>query len=109
MRTTILLFLVAACSSDDGASAPTAPANLAVSNVAGGGHLTWTDASDNEDQFVIMRRTSTATAFDDIDMVPFDTTQYHDSSVVAGTTYVYTVAAINAEGETTSNEVTFTP
>jgi len=109
MRTTLLIFLLAACSSDDGASPPTAPSNLAVSNVAGGGHLTWTDASDNEDEFVIMRRTLPATAFDDIDMVPFDTTQYHDSAVVAGMTYIYTVAAINAEGEATSNEVTFTP
>jgi hypothetical protein len=108
MRTTLLVFLLAACSSDGG-SPPAPPSNLAVSNVAGGGHLTWTDASNNEDQFVIMRRTSTATAFDDIDTVPFDTAQYHDSSVVAGTTYVYTIAAINADGEATSNEVTFTP
>jgi hypothetical protein len=108
MRVIIAFAFLAACS-DDGASPPAAPSNLAVSNVAGGGHLTWVDNSTDEDQFVIMRRSSAAITFDDIDMVPFNGTQYHDSSVAAGTTYVYKIAAVNAAGETTSNEVTFTP
>lgn len=108
MRILISLALLAACS-DDGGAPPVAPTNLAVSNVAGGGHLTWVDASGNEDQFIIMRRASTATTFDDIDMVPFNTVQYHDSAVTPGTTYFYQVAATNAAGETASNEVMFTP
>jgi hypothetical protein len=108
MRILIGLLFFAACSSDDGMAPPAAPTNLAVSSLTGGGHLTWTDNSDNEDQFIIMRRTAAGT-FSDIDMVPFNQTQYHDSSVAAGTAYVYKIAAINAAGETLSNEVMFTP
>lgn len=100
----------AACaeSEDDGASAPAAPTNLAVGNVGGGGHLTWTDNSDDEDHFMIMRKPMGGT-FAEIDMVTFDIAQYHDSSVTAGTAYVYMVTAMNAAGEASSNEVTFTP
>ena len=109
MRILIGLLFLTACSSDDGMAPPVAPTNLAISSLTGGGHLTWTDNSDNEDQFIVMRRTSAAATFSDIDMVPFNQTQYHDSSVAAGMMYVYKIAAINAAGETTSNEVMFTP
>ena len=88
--------------------APTAPTGLAVSNVSGGAHLTWTDTSDNEDHFMIMRKPANGT-FAEVDTVPFNTTTYHDSSVTAGMTYVYKVVAMNAKGEASSNEVTFAP
>lgn len=48
-------------------------------------------------------------AYDDLDMVTFNTVTYHDSSPTAGTTYVYQVMAMNSKGEATSNEVMFTP
>jgi hypothetical protein len=89
-------------------AAPSAPTGLAVSNVAGGAHLTWMDTSDNEDHFMIMRKEGTG-MFDDVDMVTFNTTQFHDSSVTPGTSYVYKVVAMNAKGEASSNEVTFAP
>lgn len=79
-----------------------------VSNVSGGAHLTWTDTSDNEEHFMIMRKPQGGT-YDDVDMVAFNTTQYHDSSVTAGMTYVYKVVAMNGKGEASSNEVTFAP
>jgi hypothetical protein len=106
----LLLGLVAACGMDhdDAAAPPVAPTNLAVSNVAGGGHLTWMDNSDNEDHFMVMRKPMGG-AYDDVATVDFNGTQYHDSSVTAGTTYVYQIMAMNSAGETTSNEVTFTP
>lgn len=87
---------------------PTAPTNLMVSNVSGGAHLTWTDTASNEDHYMIMRKPMGG-AYDDIDMLAFNSTQYHDSSVTAGSTYVYMVTAMNAKGEASSNEVTFTP
>lgn len=93
---------------DNGVTAPSAPTNLAASNVGGGAHLTWSDNSDNEEHFMIMRKPVGGT-FDEIDMVTFDIAQYHDSSVTAGMTYVYMVMAMNAAGEASSNEVTFTP
>ena len=108
-----LLLLVSACSDEhhDGNAdaAPSAPTNLAVSSVAGGAHLTWMDTSDTEDHFMIMRKEESGTAFDDVDMVPFNTVSYHDGSVTAGMTYVYKVVAMNAKGEASSNEVTFAP
>ncbi len=90
----------------DADTAPSAPTALAVANVSGGAHLTWTDTSDNEEHFMIMRKVEGGT-FDDVDMLAFNTSQYHDSSVVAGTTYVYMVVAMNGKGEASSNEVTF--
>lgn len=98
------------CTSDhgDADAPPVAPTNLAVSNVSGGAHLTWTDNSDNEEHFMIMRKTAT-TQYDDVAMTTFNTIQYHDASTTAGTTYTYKVVAMNGKGEASSNEVTFTP
>ncbi len=107
-----ILVALVACSSDgghgSGSGVPAAPTGLAVAKVGGGGHLTWTDASHNEDHFMIMRKTSTS-QFDDVAMVTFNIAQYHDSSVVPGTAYVYKVVAMNGDGEAASNEVMFTP
>lgn len=112
MRTLSILvpvFLIAACSDDGGGTtAPLPPSNLEVSNVSGGGHLTWTDNADNEDEFIIMRKTGTG-ALVEIDSIPFNGNQYHDESVVAGTAYVYQVVATNAAGDAPSSEVPFTP
>lgn len=106
----LLVLLMAACgdSHGDADAPPAAPTNLVVSTVSGGAHLTWTDNASNEDHYMIMRKTTSGT-FDDIDMLSFNATQYHDSSVTAGTTYVYKVTAMNSKGEASSNEVTFTP
>ncbi|MEJ7598385.1 MAG: fibronectin type III domain-containing protein [Kofleriaceae bacterium] len=106
----VLLAFVSACGSEhgDAAAPPVAPTNLVVSNVGGGGHLAWKDNSDNEDHFMVQRKPMGG-AYDDVAMVDFNGTQYHDSSVAAGITYVYQIMAMNAAGETSSNEVMFTP
>ena len=111
LLSTILIGLLAttsACGMEhgDADATPAAPTALAVSNVSGGAHLTWTDTSDNEDHFMIMRKLQGGT-FDDVDMLAFNTSQYHDSSVVSGMTYVYMVVAMNGKGEASSAEVTF--
>jgi hypothetical protein len=110
VATLAMVLFGAGCGSEhgDAAVAPAAPTNLAVSNLSGGGHLTWADNSDNEDHFMIMRKAQDGT-YDDIDILTFNSTSYHDASVIAGTTYVYMVMAMNSKGEASSNEVTFTP
>lgn len=113
LPTILLGFLpfTSACMEHHGGDAdapPTAPTGLAVSAVSGGAHLTWMDTSSNEDHFMIMRKTEAGT-YDDVDMVAFDTTQFHDSSIAAATTYIYKVVAMNGKGEASSNEVTFAP
>jgi len=107
MREIVFALLLVGCSSDD-TKPPTAPSNLTVSNVTGGAHLVWTDNSNNEDEFVVMRKDA-ASAFAEVGTVPFDTSQYHDGIVVAGTAYTYMITAINGGGEASSNEVQFTP
>jgi hypothetical protein len=106
----IIVVLISACGSEhgDADAPPAAPSGLAISNVSGGAHLTWADNSDNEDHFMIMRKAGTA-AYDDVGMVNFNITQYHDGSVTAGTTYTYQIMAMNSKGEAGSNEVMFTP
>ncbi len=106
--------LLLSCTSDEGhgggtgVTAPAAPTGLAVAKLGAGAHLTWTDASDNEDHFMLMRKPQGG-AYAEVDMLTFNTTQYHDEPVTAGTTYVYKVLAMNGGGESSSNEVTFTP
>lgn len=112
MRHLLLLVLplaITACSSDGGGSAPKAPSNLAASKLGTGIHLTWTDNSDNEDEFMIMRMVGSG-AYTELTSVTFNTTQFHDDPVTVGTKYMYHVMAMNADGTSAaSNEVMLTP
>ena len=103
-----LAALMSACSSDDsGSSTPAAPTNLTGSVLSGGAHLTWMDNSDNETQFMIMRKEMGAAAdYMTVASPPFNTTTYHDAPLTSGKTYMYMVMAMNDAGESPgSNEV----
>lgn len=94
---------------DEDASAgdpPAAPTDLVVEPLGGGAHLTWEDNSDNEDEFMIMRKNGTGD-FQEIASVTFDTVQYHDEPLTSGTSYTYMIMAVNADGQSSSNEVVF--
>jgi fibronectin type 3 domain-containing protein len=114
MRISLLFLalpLMISCMSDSdhgGGSGPAAPTNLAAAPLSGGVHLTWTDNSSNEDEFMVMRKTGTG-GYEHVTSVTFNTTQYHDAAVTAGTAYTYQVTAMNDGGESPSNEVTITP
>lgn len=112
----LALALISGCGSDteDGSStaAVAAPSSLKAEPVDGGAHLTWKDNSDNESEFMIERMDHSGDAqWDTLATVPFDTAQYHDGAVTAGTTYMYRVMAMPKSGEHKdgkySNEVTF--
>jgi hypothetical protein len=105
MRILAITLLLAACAGDD-PTAPSAPSTLAVDLLGAGAHLTWIDNSDDEDEFVIMRRQS-AGEMTELSRVPFDTVSYHDEPITSGTTYIYLVIATNAAGDSASNEATF--
>lgn len=79
---------------------------MTVERLGEGGHVTWTDASDNEDEFMIMRKDGDG-EYAERARVPFDTTQFHDEPLTAGTTYTYMVMAVNEAGDAASNEVTY--
>jgi len=102
----LIFALLLACDADDPGDPPEAPRELDVASVTGGAHLTWTDVSDDEDEFAIERRGETG-AFAELDAVPFDTTQYHDATATTGT-WIYRVGAANDAGESWSEEVSVT-
>lgn len=103
-------FALAACASDatDPVAAPAAPTMLSAAALGGGAHLTWTDNSDNETEFMIMRmEVGTDADYKTLASVPFNSTQYHDAPLTPGKSYMYMVMAMNDGGETNSNEITF--
>ncbi len=104
-----------ACSvgDDDGGGEdplPAAPSGLAIEELEGGAHLTWTDNSDNETQFMIMRMDVTGGGdYTAVATPPFDTVSYHDAVLTSGNTYMYMVMAMNDAGMSDeSNEAEFT-
>lgn len=74
-----------------------APTALKVEALEGGAHITWKDNSNNESEFMIERMAGSED-WSTLASVPFDTTQYHDASIVAGTTYMYRVMAMPKSG-----------
>ena len=87
---------------------PAAPTDLVASLLEGGVHSTWKDASDNEDNFVLEKMADGAADYTLVAELPFDSVTYHDIDVKAGTTYMYRVKAVNAGGESVSNEAIIT-
>ena len=81
---------------------PNPPTEATIVELAGGGHLTWKDNSDNEASFMIERKVGTG-SFAELITVPFDTTAHHDTPLTAGTTYVYRVMAMPKSGGHTTN------
>lgn len=86
---------------------PAAPSQLTAAVLSGGAHLTWKDNSSDEAHFMVERMVHGQGDFEEVTTVPFNTTQYHDTGVVAGTQYMYRVTAMNDAGEAPSNEITF--
>ncbi len=107
---TLATFGFAACGGGDdgGGGPPAAPSGLAAEALSGGAHLTWTDNSDNETEFMVMRMEEGVDAeYEVITTLEFDSEQYHDAPLTSGSTYVYMIMAMNGAGESESNEVTF--
>lgn len=88
--------VLAACGGSSGAI-PAAPSSLTVEPLSGGAHLTWVDNSSNETEFMIERKLAGG-AYATLTTVPFNTTAYHDSTVVAGMTYTFHVMAMSTAG-----------
>lgn len=102
-----LLTLLMACSDTDGEGLPDAPTTLrAALDASSGVSLTWVDVSEEEDHYVVQRMAVAAgSKFAEVAELPADTVKYTDTQVKAGTTYRYRVLAVNAFGESPSNEV----
>ncbi len=90
-----------------GGTAPAAPSNLTAEALGGGAHLSWRDNSDDETEFMIMRRLGAESDFDTIATVAANETQFHDAPLTSGETYVYVVMAMNDAGASESGELEF--
>ena len=88
-----------------GATSPAAPTDLSGMPMAGGVHLTWTDASTNEDEFVVERAAAEGD-FAEVARVVFDANQHHDATLPGPGTYRYRVGASNAAGVSYSATIT---
>ena len=72
-------------------------------------NLSWTDNSDNEANFLISRKLSTATTWSTVATLAANTVSYQDTGLTPSTTYVYAVVAVHSNGQTaTSSSVTAT-
>jgi titin len=70
-------------------------------------NLAWVDSSDNEANFRVLRRLSSATTWTTVATLPANTASYQNTGLTAATTYVYAVAAVHANGNVaTSTSVT---
>ena len=92
---------------DDGEGLPNAPKQLrAVLDPSNGVNLTWIDASDVEDNYVVERKAVVSgDQYSVLAQLPADTVKYTDTEVAPDTTYRYRVLAVNAFGESPSEEV----
>ncbi len=84
---------------------PAAPTGLMAGILEGGVHVTWKDVADNEDNYILENKADGEAEFSVVIEMPFDSVTYHDIDVMAGTTYTYRVKAVNAGGESLSDEV----
>jgi hypothetical protein len=86
------------------ASAPLAPSGVTAEPMDGGLHVTWVDESDNEDNFVVERHDGSGD-FEEVVVLPFDSTSHHDAPLTSGTPYTYRIGARNQAGTSYSAEV----
>ena len=82
---------------------PVAPTNLvatATSDTTIG--LSWSDASNNEDGFLVDRSLDSITWEESVASLPANSNSFGDSGLNGSTTYFYRVSAFNAQGGNTS-------
>jgi N-acetylmuramoyl-L-alanine amidase len=93
------------------AVAPAAPSTLIATTAANAVRLTWTDLATNEAGFRVERRSAGAAAWETVATTGPNITTHTDSTITAGTTYVYRIVAYNAVGSSPqfSNEATIGP
>ena len=67
--------------------------------------LAWTDNSNNESGFKIMRSTSATTGFTQVGLAGADVTNYADTGLNPATTYYYQIVATNSAGDARASNV----
>ncbi len=80
-------------------TAPSAPSGLSASAISSSRiDLSWTDNSNNENNFIVSRSTTSGGPYSDIATLGVNVTSYSNTGLSASTTYYYVVRASNAAG-----------
>lgn len=88
-----------------GVAAPTAPTGLAATVISTSRiDLAWTDAATTETEYRVYRSTD-GVSYSLLATIAASSNSYSDTTITAGTTYYYKVAAYNVGGETLSSAV----
>jgi hypothetical protein len=86
---------------------PSAPINVVATTPSSTDiSLSWTDASNNESNFIVQRRFRGDSAWATIATLPADSVAYTDASALRKVVYDYRVLARNSAGDGTSSPVT---
>jgi hypothetical protein len=88
-----------------GLQPPTAPVLVKADGKKNHAALEWEDRSSNETSFVVQRTQRQSSGWNAIATLPAGTTSYKDFDVDDDETYFYRIAACNAAGCSTSNEI----
>lgn len=84
--------------------APNAPSSLTASAISTSQiNLAWADNSNNENNFIVSRSTTSGGPYTDIVTLAANTTSYSNTGLTGGTTYYYVVRAANAGGSSASS------
>ncbi len=75
------------------------PSDMTISQNGSSIIIGWTDNSTDETGFKINKRTSSETTYTALTSTEADVVTYTDSSVTEGTTYFYSVSAVNSNGD----------
>jgi hypothetical protein len=88
------------------AGPPAAPTGLTATTVSSSQiNLAWTDAANNEANYVVARATSSAGPFTDIATLGANVTSYNNTGLAASTSYWYAVRATNASGSSANSNI----
>ena len=84
----------------EGVSVPEVPQNLVATAISESEiDLTWDQNTDTPIRYYIYRATVSGGPYALIDSVDHPTSSFNDTGLATGTTYYYTVSAVNADGE----------
>ncbi|MFN7140683.1 MAG: fibronectin type III domain-containing protein, partial [Limisphaerales bacterium] len=76
---------------------PNAPSGLSASAISSSQiNLSWSDNSNNEDNFIVSRSTTSGGPYTDIATLPANSTSFSNTGLNGGTTYYYVVRAVNS-------------
>ncbi|MDH3328582.1 MAG: fibronectin type III domain-containing protein [Desulfobulbaceae bacterium] len=92
---------VVSATTESGLTAPAGPTGLQVDTVertSSSLALSWTDNSDNETYFQILRSLSPSSGFTQVDIVEANATSYTDNGLTPCTQYYYRVYSWNSQG-----------